>query len=139
MDCRCITQTQLRQNSRSWLKTKTSHHFINVCRVFGYRRCHDPSSARCPARLARLRQPAPPAFGVVKTIIILQTPALILINPEPLRPCFIWIALFPHGTLMRGGVVLTTANRTYAAHSGAECYLHGHRIYVPDGLNYPRQ
>ena len=36
-------------------------------------------------------------------------------------------------------VVLTTASRTYAAHSGAECYLHGHRIYVPDGLNYPRQ
>ena len=36
-------------------------------------------------------------------------------------------------------VILTTANRTYAAHSGAECYLHGHRIYVPDGLNYPRQ
>ena len=56
------------------------------------------------------------------------------------RGCMsVWIALFPHGTLMRGGVVLTTANRTYAAHSGAECYLHGHRIYVPDGLNYPRQ
>jgi len=36
-------------------------------------------------------------------------------------------------------VILTTANRAYAAHSGAECYLHGHRIYVPDGLNYPRQ
>jgi hypothetical protein len=31
------------------------------------------------------------------------------------------------------------ADRTYAAHSGAECYLHGHRMYVPDGLNYPRQ
>ncbi len=30
-------------------------------------------------------------------------------------------------------------NQTYAAHSGAECYLHGHQIYVPDGLNYPRQ
>jgi hypothetical protein len=36
-------------------------------------------------------------------------------------------------------VILTTASQTYAAHSGAECYLHGHRIYVPDGLNYPRQ
>jgi hypothetical protein len=36
-------------------------------------------------------------------------------------------------------VTLTTANLTYAAHSGAECYLNGHRIYVPDGLNYPRQ
>jgi len=36
-------------------------------------------------------------------------------------------------------VILTTADRTYAAHSGAECYRHGRRIYVPDGLNYPRQ
>jgi hypothetical protein len=41
--------------------------------------------------------------------------------------------------LIVAAVTLTTANRTYAAHSGAECYLHGHRIYVPDGLNYPRQ
>src|SRR6516165_9271201 len=41
--------------------------------------------------------------------------------------------------LIVAAVVLTTASRTYAAHSGAECYLHGHRIYVPDGLNYPRQ
>ena len=41
--------------------------------------------------------------------------------------------------LIAAAVILTTANRTYAAHSGAECYLHGHRIYVPDGLNYPRQ
>ncbi len=31
------------------------------------------------------------------------------------------------------------SNPTYAAHSGAECYLKGHQIYVPDGLNYPRQ
>ncbi len=65
----------------------------------------------------------------------------------------VWIAPFPHGRLryVGGGpwvikviliiaaVILTTANRTYAAHSGAECYLHGHRMYVPDGLNYPRQ
>jgi len=36
-------------------------------------------------------------------------------------------------------VSLATANRTYATHSGAECYLHGRRMYVPDGLNYPRQ
>ena len=41
--------------------------------------------------------------------------------------------------LIVAAVILTTANRTYAAHSGAECYLHGHRIFVPDGLNYPRQ
>ena len=41
--------------------------------------------------------------------------------------------------LIVAAVILTTANRTYAAHSGAECYLNGHRIYVPDGLNYPRQ
>ena len=38
-------------------------------------------------------------------------------------------------------VTLTTGNLAYASHqhSGAECYLNGHRIYVPDGLNYPRQ
>jgi hypothetical protein len=41
--------------------------------------------------------------------------------------------------LIVAAVVLITANRTYAAHSGAECYHRGHRIYVPDGLNYPRQ
>ena len=23
-------------------------------------------------------------------------------------------------------------------HSGSECYVHGHRMYVPDGLSYPR-
>jgi len=38
-------------------------------------------------------------------------------------------------------VTFTTGNLTYASHqhSGAECYHNGHRIYVPDGLNYPRQ
>ena len=38
-------------------------------------------------------------------------------------------------------VTLATGNVTYASHqhSGAECYLKGHRIYVPDGLSYPRQ
>jgi hypothetical protein len=36
-------------------------------------------------------------------------------------------------------VIVITANRAHAAHSGAECYLNGHQIYVPDGLNYPRQ
>ncbi len=35
--------------------------------------------------------------------------------------------------------ILMPGNSTYASHSGAECYLNGHRIYVPDGLNYPRQ
>src|ERR1700692_3206363 len=35
--------------------------------------------------------------------------------------------------------ILMAGNSTYASHSGAECYLNGHRIYVPDGLNYPRQ
>ncbi len=38
-----------------------------------------------------------------------------------------------------GAVSLMADNQTYAAHSGAECYLNGHQIYVPDGLNYPRQ
>jgi hypothetical protein len=41
--------------------------------------------------------------------------------------------------LIIAAVTLATDNLTYAAHSGAECYLNGHRIYVPDGLNYPRQ
>jgi len=43
--------------------------------------------------------------------------------------------------LIIAAVTLTTGNLTYASHqhSGAECYLNGHRIYVPDGLNYPRQ
>ena len=41
--------------------------------------------------------------------------------------------------LIVAAVILATAERTYAAHGGGECYLHGHRIYVPDGLNYPRQ
>jgi hypothetical protein len=41
--------------------------------------------------------------------------------------------------LITGAVILSTACRVYAAHSSAECYLHGHRMYVPDGLNYPRQ
>ena len=29
--------------------------------------------------------------------------------------------------LIVAAVILITANRTHAAHSGAECYLHGHR------------
>jgi hypothetical protein len=38
-------------------------------------------------------------------------------------------------------VAVTTGDLAYAAHqhSGAECYLRGHRIYVPSGFNYPRQ
>ena len=38
-------------------------------------------------------------------------------------------------------VILDTANLSYAAHQHAspECYLKGHRIYVPSGFNYPRQ
>ena len=43
--------------------------------------------------------------------------------------------------LTTAAVTLSMANLTYASHqhSGAECYHNGHRIYVPDGLNYPRQ
>jgi hypothetical protein len=41
--------------------------------------------------------------------------------------------------LMIAAVTLTTGNLAYAAQSGAECYHNGHRMYVPDGLNYPRQ
>jgi hypothetical protein len=38
-------------------------------------------------------------------------------------------------------VILSTANPSYASHQHAspECYLKGHRIYVPSGFNYPRQ
>jgi hypothetical protein len=40
-------------------------------------------------------------------------------------------------------VALTVGNGAYAhrpnEHSGAECYRNGHRLYIPDGLNYPRQ
>jgi hypothetical protein len=36
-------------------------------------------------------------------------------------------------------VTLAMGKVAYAAHSGAECYHNGHRIYIPDGLNYPRQ
>jgi hypothetical protein len=31
------------------------------------------------------------------------------------------------------------AGRPLNQHSSSECYLHGHQMYVPDGLNYPRQ
>ena len=37
------------------------------------------------------------------------------------------------------GVSLTTGNLAYATQSGAECYHNGHKIYIPDGLNYPRR
>jgi hypothetical protein len=36
-------------------------------------------------------------------------------------------------------VSLATGRLAYAAQSGAECYHNGHKMYVPDGLNYPRQ
>jgi hypothetical protein len=40
-------------------------------------------------------------------------------------------------------VTLAVGNGAYAhrsdRHSGAECYRNGHRLYVPNGLNYPRQ
>ena len=43
--------------------------------------------------------------------------------------------------LTTAAVTLSMANLTYASHqhSGAECYHNGHRIYVPDGFDYPRQ
>jgi len=40
-------------------------------------------------------------------------------------------------------VTFAVENGAYAhrsdKHSGAECYHNGHRLYVPDGFNYPRQ
>ena len=43
--------------------------------------------------------------------------------------------------LTTAAVTLSMPNLTYASHqhSGAECYHNGHRIYVPDGFDYPRQ
>lgn len=37
--------------------------------------------------------------------------------------------------------ILSVPNPSYASHQHAspECYLKGHRIYVPNGFNYPRQ
>ena len=44
--------------------------------------------------------------------------------------------------LATGAVTLVMGNVADAhpsnQHSGSECYLHGHRMYLPDGLNYPR-
>jgi len=40
-------------------------------------------------------------------------------------------------------VTLTTGNPTYAdrshQHSGGECYFHGHKMYLVDGFDYPRE
>jgi hypothetical protein len=55
----------------------------------------------------------------------------------PLRLCSVLSSIKVILTI--GAVTFLADNQTYAAHSGAECYLHGRRIYVPDGLNYPRQ
>jgi hypothetical protein len=41
--------------------------------------------------------------------------------------------------LIVAAVTLTTGDLAFASHSSAECYHNGHRLYVPDGLNYPRQ
>src|SRR6516162_1402298 len=54
--------------------------------------------------LARLRQPVPPTFGVVKNHNNPSNAGIDFDQSAALRPCFIWIVLFPHGTLRRGGV-----------------------------------
>ena len=43
--------------------------------------------------------------------------------------------------LVIAAVASTAAHLAHASpqHSGAECYHNGHRLYVPDGLKYPRQ
>lgn len=43
--------------------------------------------------------------------------------------------------LVIAAVASTAAHLSHASpqHSGAECYHNGHRLYVPDGLKYPRQ
>jgi hypothetical protein len=55
----------------------------------------------------------------------------------PLRVCSVLSSI--NVLLVTAAASLIADNETYAAHSGAECYLNGHQIYVPDGLNYPRQ
>ena len=43
--------------------------------------------------------------------------------------------------LVSAAVTFTAAHLAHASqqHSGAECYHNGRRLYVPNGLNYPRQ
>jgi hypothetical protein len=87
-----------------------------------------------------VKLPTPKPLRAVQIIIILQTPTLILINSQlfGLAPSGLPYSRRAHlgkeefglVVLVVAAVVLTTANRTYAAHSGADCYLHGHRIYV---------
>jgi hypothetical protein len=55
----------------------------------------------------------------------------------PLRVCTVLSSI--KLILVVTAVSFFADKRTHAAHSGAECYLKGHQIYVPDGLNYPRQ
>jgi hypothetical protein len=54
----------------------------------------------------------------------------------PLRVCTVSSSI--KLILSIGAASLVADKQTYAAHSGAECYLNGHQIYIPDGLNYPR-
>jgi hypothetical protein len=55
----------------------------------------------------------------------------------PLRFCSVLSAI--KLVLIVCAIGLLADSQAYAAHSGAECHLKGHKIYVPDGLNYPRQ
>jgi hypothetical protein len=55
----------------------------------------------------------------------------------PLRMCTVSSTI--KFILVIGAVSLISDSQAYAAHSGTECYLNGHQIYVPGGLNYPRQ
>jgi hypothetical protein len=41
--------------------------------------------------------------------------------------------------LIIANLALATGNVAHASHSSTECYYNGHRLYVPEGLNYPRQ
>jgi len=55
-------------------------------------------------------------------------------------PLRVWtFSSFSKLVVVIGALTFVADNQTYAAHSSAECRLNGHKIYVPDGLNYPRQ
>ncbi len=47
----------------------------------------------------------------------------------------IYLATYVACALLTG----SAAARPFNQHSGSECYVHSHQMYVPDGLNYPRQ
>jgi hypothetical protein len=54
-------------------------------------------------------------------------------HPNPFSP----MSAFTKHLVVVAAITLSTGEASFG--SGAECFHKGHRIYVPDGLNYPRQ